>query len=44
MDTFDDTNNEMIRRFGQRLNTSVENLPAPVQQMMRQAVRRMFGV
>jgi hypothetical protein len=43
MDTFDDTNNEMIRRFGQRLNTSVENLPAPEQQMMRQVVRETFG-
>jgi hypothetical protein len=44
MDRFDDTNDEMIRRFGQRLNTSVEDLPAPEQQLMRQAVRQTFGV
>ena len=42
MVTFDDTNNEMADRFGQRLNTYVASLRAPEQQMLRQAVRQTF--
>ncbi len=40
--TFDDTKNEMLRRFGQRVNTFVADLPAPEQQMLRQVVADTF--
>jgi hypothetical protein len=40
--TFDDTKDEMVRRFGQRVNTFVASLPAPEQQMLRQAVAQTF--
>lgn len=40
--TFDDTANEMARRFGQRLNTLVASLSAPEQQLLREAVRETF--
>jgi hypothetical protein len=40
--TFDDTRDEMVRRFGERVNTFIADLPAPEQQMLRQVVADTF--